>query len=103
MNVWIYLGPLLAGLGGLGVGVGNVWAQRNKSKMDKVEYHNSLLVSMQGHLDYMSKENESQRTRLDALTEQVRIYQNDKYEMQAKLAEYERKWEERLRGTTPAT
>ena len=103
MNIWLYLGPLLAGLGGLGVGVGNVWAQRNKSKTDKVDYHNSLLTSMQGHLDYMSKENESQRKRLDLLAEQVQKCQNDKYEMQTKLAEYERKWEERLRGTTPAT
>lgn len=100
-SVWLYLGPVLAGLGGLGVGWGALWAQRNKSKTDKVDYHNSLLTAMQGHLNYMSAENESQRKRLDALSEQVRTCQNDKYEMQVKLAEYERKWEERLRGATP--
>lgn len=99
---WAWLGPILAAFGGVATGVAAVMAQRNKAKTDKVDYHNSLLGAMQQHLAYMSGENESQRKRLDDLTTQVQRCQNDKYEMQVKLAEWERKWEEKLRGSNPS-
>lgn len=101
-TVWVYLGPVLAGLGAVAAGSAGIWAQKNKSKTDKVDYHNSLLVAMQTHLNSLSTENESLRNRVDSLSSQVQRCQNDKYEMQQQLVAWERKWEEKLRGSTPA-
>lgn len=102
-SLWPAIGPIFAGLGGALAGAAAVWSQRNKSKSDAADYHNSLLEAMRQHLAYVSGENVSLRKRVDTLSEQVHTCQQDKFEMQRLLAEWERKWEARFRGEPDAT
>jgi len=99
-NLWQWAAPIMTALGALIGGAGVLWAQRNGTKTLKIDYNNNLLEKMQEMLAYMSKENESLRGRVDALTTQVQTCQNDKYEMQRQLRDWERKWEDKLSGTT---
>lgn len=97
---WVLIGPVLAGFSAVLGAIGGIMGTRRGARADHEAYNNSLSQNMQKFMEYVSKENESLRGRVDSLDQQVRKCQDDKFEMQKQLGDWERKWEDKLSGTS---
>jgi len=104
------IGTAIGSVGALLVGLAALLTRGDAVKKAKVDYHEQTLNALQTHMGTLSGDNESLRKRqdlmqkkLDGMEEQLRKCQNDKYDMQRQLAEWEQKWEAKINEGTTGT
>lgn len=98
------IGTAIGSVGALLVGLAALLTRGDAVKKAKVDYHEQTINALQTHMQTLAAENDSFRNRVDLLEAKVNKCQEDKFEMQRQLNEWERKWEEKINeghaGTT---